>query len=178
MYNNATLDSRGMWVGLTWKGENIGWQWDDSTEVSYTNWDNGEPNDYGGVAEDCTELHKSGFWNDNPCETLYPYMCKAIADTQYCAIARTSPLKACGYAGISEEECMYEWNCCFDPYTEVDIGVHCFKPAAPINVGMAAGAAVAVTLFIVAAVGGIYLYYVKYGNPFGNGTASFENLGT
>ena len=65
-----------MWIGLSWKGESLGWQWEDSSEVGFTNWDNGEPNDYGGVDEDCTELHKSGFWNDNPCDTLYPYMCK------------------------------------------------------------------------------------------------------
>ena len=56
---------------------------------SYTNWDNGEPNDWGGVAEDCTELHKSGFWNDNPCETQFPYICKSIAETELCAMART-----------------------------------------------------------------------------------------
>lgn len=175
MYNNATLVSRGMWVGLSWKGAQLGWQWDDSSEVSYTNWDNGEPNDYGGVAEDCTELHKSGFWNDNPCSTLYPYMCKAIVETEYCAMARTVTLKPCGFAGISEEECMYEWSCCFDPYTEVAPGLHCFEPAAPVNVGMAAGAAVAVTLVVIAIVGGIYLYFIKYGNPFVTQAKSFDN---
>ena len=164
-----------MWIGFSWKGDYIGWQWEDSSEVGYTNWDNGEPNDWGGVDEDCTELHKSGFWNDNPCETLYPYMCKAIAETEYCALARTSTLKPCGFVGMSEEECMYEWHCCYDPYTEVAPGQHCFKPAQPVNVGMAAGAAVAVTLVVLGLAVGGYFLFVKFGNPFSNESSSFTN---
>ena len=52
-------------------------------------------------------------------------------------------------------------------------GSHCFKPSAPINVGMAAGAAVAVTLVVVGLVGGGYFYYTKFG--FGAVTGSFAN---
>ena len=58
MFNNNTLPYRGMWIGMEWKGNQRGWEWDDKSPLKYTNWDNGEPNDYGGVAEDCVELHE------------------------------------------------------------------------------------------------------------------------
>ena len=53
-------------------------------------------------------------------------------------------------------------------------GSHCFKPGSPIDVGMAAGAAVAVTLVVIGIAGGGYFYYTKYG--FGTpGTGGFTN---
>ncbi len=41
--------------------------WYDQSPVTYTNWDNGEPNNSGGN-EDCVQLRiNSGLWNDIPC---------------------------------------------------------------------------------------------------------------
>ena len=70
---------------------------------------------------------------------------------------------------------MFEWHCCYDPYTEVAPGQHCFAPAPPINVGMAAGAAVAVTLVVLGLAVGGYFLVVKFGNPFSSEPTSFSN---
>lgn len=44
----------------------------------YTNWDNGEPNNYRGVREDCGVIVRSGFWNDVTCAptTLFSSVCE------------------------------------------------------------------------------------------------------
>ena len=47
------------------------------------------------------------------------------------------------------------------------------QSAEPVDVGMAAGTAVAVTLVVIGLVGGGYFYYTKYG--VGPPTASFVN---
>ena len=33
MYNDKTLNARGMWIGLAWEGDQRGWQWEDKSEV-------------------------------------------------------------------------------------------------------------------------------------------------
>ena len=90
-------------------------------------------------------------------------------------LAKTSVLKPCGFVGVSEEECMFEWNCCYDSTTEVTPGQHCFKPASPVNVGMAAGLAVGITLLVVALAIATYCILTKYGNPFSSGTSAVNN---
>jgi C-type mannose receptor len=51
-------------------------QWQDGSNLSFTNWNNGEPNNYGGV-EKCVELFvESGKWNDMDCKYLRPSICK------------------------------------------------------------------------------------------------------
>ena len=70
---------------------------------------------------------------------------------------------------------MFEWNCCYDPTTEVTPGQHCFKPASPVNVGMAAGLAVGITLLVVALAIATYCILTKYGNPFSASGGSFSN---
>jgi len=35
-----------MWIGMNYKGASRGWEWADGSGVSYTNWDNGEPNNW------------------------------------------------------------------------------------------------------------------------------------
>lgn len=175
MFSQLALEARGMWIGLMWKGPSKGWQWEDRSSVSFTHWDQGEPNNWNEQVEDCTEFLKSGQWNDDPCNATYPYYCKKIAETEYCAAARTSGLKPCGFVGITEEECQKEWLCCYDPLEEVAPGQNCFKPKQPIDVGMAAGTAVGITIGVLLIAGGAFFAVQKWGNPFSSVGGGISN---
>jgi len=37
-----------MWIGMSYRGDSWGWQWEDATQLSFTNWDDGEPNNWEG----------------------------------------------------------------------------------------------------------------------------------
>jgi len=52
----------------------------------------------------------------------------------------------------------------FDPTIDSGNGNNCFQPKQPVDVGMAAGAAVAVTVFVIAVVAGGYFFYTKRNN--------------
>ena len=45
--------------------------------MSYTNWEEGEPNNHGN-REDCVEVNfrSPGLWNDAVCGALRPFMCE------------------------------------------------------------------------------------------------------
>ena len=43
--------------------------------IDYTNWNSGEPNDWGS-GEDCTEMYTNGKWNDMACSTIRRYVCE------------------------------------------------------------------------------------------------------
>lgn len=65
------------WIGYNDLAVEGDWVWDgpDPT-TSYTNWGDGEPNDYD-LGEDCGELGFSGnLWNDNACTSLRVYICE------------------------------------------------------------------------------------------------------
>ena len=72
------LDGATAWLGASDDGDRIpgafettasssqdGWRWVDGSELSYENWNSGEPNDKG--TEDCVEIFGSGSWNDQDC---------------------------------------------------------------------------------------------------------------
>ena len=44
-----------MWIGMSYTGLENGWKWEDASEVSFTQWDQGEPNNWenGYVSSDC-----------------------------------------------------------------------------------------------------------------------------
>ncbi|CAM9701056.1 unnamed protein product, partial [Heterosigma akashiwo] len=55
------------WIGLNDESTEGTYVWADGTSVGdYTNWNSGEPNDWGD-SEDCVEMTSSGGWNDNSC---------------------------------------------------------------------------------------------------------------
>jgi len=54
---------------LTCKGRFI---WDDSKEeLDFSNWDEGQPDNWYDEGEDCVSLYSSGAWNDLGCYTVF-----------------------------------------------------------------------------------------------------------
>lgn len=45
-------------------------------EISYTNWDNGEPNNSQGTSEECIDMRITGKWNDCVCEERRLIVCE------------------------------------------------------------------------------------------------------
>ena len=64
------------WIGFNDREEEGDFQWLDGAEVTYTSWQNGEPNDSGG--EDCVELNRfdSTNWNDVTCDAANYLVCE------------------------------------------------------------------------------------------------------
>ncbi|XP_078328022.1 perlucin-like protein [Crassostrea virginica] len=52
------------------------WSSDNST-LGFVNWYPGEPRDFHN--EDCMTLCREEHWNDNNCDSFYPYICKTHA---------------------------------------------------------------------------------------------------
>ena len=82
------------------------------------------------------------------CFREYPYACKVVAPFENCLNAQAYPsgVQSCvggdAYSGIiTEEECMREIGCCWDPQS----AIKCYKPK--IHLGITVGAAVAGTIF-------------------------------
>tara|TARA_B100000614_G_scaffold251995_1_gene264137 strand:- start:314 stop:820 length:507 start_codon:yes stop_codon:yes gene_type:complete len=79
---NPTLEAR--WIGL-YEASDVEdvFSWTDGTNVTYTNWQDGEPNNFLGNPEKCGVMHKlsgadvaAGTWNDVECDSTAPYVCK------------------------------------------------------------------------------------------------------
>ncbi|XP_033624558.1 macrophage mannose receptor 1-like [Asterias rubens] len=72
------------WIGLHDSQNEGGFEWTDGSVVSYTNWNDGEPNDYN-TGEDCTEMFfDNRKWNDQSCNQLQGWVCK-ISRVMGCA---------------------------------------------------------------------------------------------
>ncbi len=64
------------WIGLTDRATEGEFVWADGEAPTFTRWGGNEPNDYG-TGEDCGHYRSDGQWNDQSCETRYPYLCEA-----------------------------------------------------------------------------------------------------
>ena len=65
-----------MWIGAK-RNEVNGFIWSDGSEFSYTKWGKGEPSgSWDGVKEDCTEIQRDAYWNDEACSETNGYMCE------------------------------------------------------------------------------------------------------
>ena len=62
--------------------ENIlGFEWSDQTQIEFTNWATGEPNNVDNN-EGCGEIYSNGYWNDSPCgKEKNGFVCKAVRPT-------------------------------------------------------------------------------------------------
>ena len=73
-----------VWIGGTDKDDEDKWKWSPSgTELSYTNWNPGEPNNVQDI-EHCLVVigrpgeSNDGKWNDAPCSLKLKYVCQII----------------------------------------------------------------------------------------------------
>ena len=72
--NNIALKSKtnsSAWIGLNYNNTQGAWRWSDSSNASFYNWNNGEPNRDG----DCVEMRWDGSWNDLRCHHKRPFIC-------------------------------------------------------------------------------------------------------
>ncbi|XP_071511250.1 macrophage mannose receptor 1-like [Diadema antillarum] len=97
------------WIGLHDSTQEQGFLWTDGSPVSFLNWADGEPNDYG-QGEDCVELMTSnGQWNDVKCDDTNPYICRRSSFITIYFVAYTgSQLDATGETPVSNvypQEC-------------------------------------------------------------------------
>ena len=76
--------------------------WVDGSNVAFTNWAPGEPNDQNGV-ENCVEFYtRDGQWNDMPCTYSRAYVCKKavgefLSKNIFCKTTITCPKSALFY---------------------------------------------------------------------------------
>ena len=64
------------WIGLHDMGIFAGQQWADDSPVNFVRWDSGQPDSNLGQ-QACVLMANNGFWRDNDCYALRPYICKA-----------------------------------------------------------------------------------------------------
>ena len=75
--NTALLyfSSGDVWLGYTDRAQEGVWVWASSTcSSTYSNWNAGEPNDWGD-GEDCGYVEGGGGWNDEPCDETKSCVC-------------------------------------------------------------------------------------------------------
>ena len=65
-----------IYIGLTDITTEAAWEWLDSSTLTYTNWDDKEPNNEGKGGEDCVVVLEYGVWNDVSCSGKYNFVCK------------------------------------------------------------------------------------------------------
>ena len=58
-------------------------KWQDTTELEFTNWATGEPNNADN-SEACGQMYANGYWNDAPCTktNVNAYICKRERPTE------------------------------------------------------------------------------------------------
>ena len=66
-----------VWSGLRRFNKTSQFTWStDNEPLTYTNWDSGQPNNYGGNQK-CLSIKQNYRWDDAPCTNVYNYICQA-----------------------------------------------------------------------------------------------------
>eukprot|EP00118_Oscarella_pearsei_P019823 m.212910 g.212910 ORF g.212910 m.212910 type:complete len:524 (+) comp39780_c0_seq4:3132-4703(+) len=77
LFQNLNTLTGPYWIGFNDISQEGKWEWSDNTPVTFTKWDQGEPNNRDD--EDCTHTHDGNpgsSWNDRECGGLFNYACK------------------------------------------------------------------------------------------------------
>ncbi|XP_053711317.1 CD209 antigen-like protein A [Synchiropus splendidus] len=67
------------WIGLSQQQHNGQWVWVDGTPLNTSFWSLGEPNDFEGIEENCTEINDRPVgksWNDADCQIEKSWICE------------------------------------------------------------------------------------------------------
>jgi hypothetical protein len=92
-----SVKSNGYWIGLNILNKTAGYQWTDSSPVSFTNWNSGQPDNLNGL-EECTETRSNQMWNDINCYLNRGWICKiskgVVPTSNTIVIADTYPGKS------------------------------------------------------------------------------------
>lgn len=66
------------WIGLSDEIKEGTFVWGDGSKLDYTNWLDGEPNDFHFIeqGEDCVLIRKGEGWNDMRCSFTAPFVCQ------------------------------------------------------------------------------------------------------
>ncbi|MGB0589637.1 MAG: C-type lectin domain-containing protein [Myxococcota bacterium] len=101
------------WIGLNDLEEEDDFQWSDGADVTFTNWNGGEPNDYGS-GEDCTEVIASvgnNVWNDANCDAQRDYVCRVGGDDPGTDPGGPEPPDPGGGDSCVTDNCEVGWQC-------------------------------------------------------------------
>ncbi|XP_037069239.1 lectin BRA-3-like [Pollicipes pollicipes] len=73
------LGARGAWIGLNDLDSEGHFVWSDGSQLSYANWQDGQPNNF--LDQDCVNIveDNSGQWDDNHCVEKKDFVCKMPA---------------------------------------------------------------------------------------------------
>ncbi|XP_069552423.1 macrophage mannose receptor 1 [Brachyistius frenatus] len=72
-----------LWIGLNDQRNQMLFEWSDNSQVTFTQWQSGEPSHFAGFQEDCVLVRgKDAKWADHMCEKTYGYICKKRASTK------------------------------------------------------------------------------------------------
>ncbi|XP_077862270.1 macrophage mannose receptor 1-like [Saccoglossus kowalevskii] len=112
----------GFWIGLNDQETESGFKWSDGSAVSYTRWNDGEPND--AENEDCVEMFfstESG-WNDVDCDRRRNWICKIPKDITPVTLPPPITATKSGVCHSSLDWYLYDESCYYfsDPSDSIN----------------------------------------------------------